>query len=357
MKCLRNAGLVAVLALAACARPQAPAGAGPQAAGSSAPQREDPNQVVAQWGDQKITLAELDESLQEELTELEREMRDKKFETRKNGLEELIAKRLVGAEATRRGVTEDQVFKAEVDAKAQMPSDEEARALYDAQKDRLPPGAPGFDAMKDRIKEFMAGESKKKLAQEFLARLKADAKVKVALQEPRVAVAAEGPSRGPASAPVTIVTFSDFECPFCSRAIPTLERVMKEYDGKVRLVFRDFPLPFHPNAQKAAEAGDCAAAQGKFWEMHDKMFASQQALQPDQLKGYAKELGLDAAKFDECLDKGAMADAVKKDHEAGREAGVRGTPAFFVNGKLLSGAQPFEEFKAAIDAELAASGT
>jgi protein-disulfide isomerase len=347
--------LAAVLALGACAKSQGPAAAGAKGTTAAASQSDDPSQVVASWGDQKITLADLDKSIDGDLKDLDRETRDKKFELRKTGLDDLVAKKLVAAEAGKRGMTEDQLFKAEVDSKTKEPTDDEAKAMYEARKDQLPPNAPGFDVLKDQIKKYMSGESKKKALSDFLDKLKADAKVNVALSEPRVAVAAEGPARGPANAKVTIVTFSDFECPFCGRAIPTIEKVMKDYDGKVRLVFRDFPLPFHSHAQKAAEAGACANAQGKFWEMHNKMFASQQALEPDQLKGYAKELGLDPAKFDECLDKGAMVDAVKKDQDAGKDAGVRGTPAFFVNGKLLSGALPYEDFKKVIDAELAGS--
>jgi protein-disulfide isomerase len=128
---------------------------------------------------------------------------------------------------------------------------------------------------------------------------------------------------------------------------------MANYAGKVRLVFRNFPLPFHSKAPKAAEAGLCANEQGKFWEMHDQMFGNQQALSPDDLKASAKKLGLDSAKFDSCLDSSKYAAQVKKDAEAGKEAGVSGTPAFFINGRMISGAQPFEKFKEIIDQELA----
>ncbi|MFL5264542.1 MAG: DsbA family protein, partial [Anaeromyxobacteraceae bacterium] len=184
-------------------------------------------------------------------------------------------------------------------------------------------------------------------------KLKADAKVETFLKAPRVQVAAEGPSKGANAAPVTIVEFSDFQCPFCSKAEETVDKVMKTYDGKVKLVFRDYPLPFHPNAQKAAEAAHCAGAQDKYWEMHKVLFANQKALEPAALKGYAKELKLDQPKFDKCLDSGEMAKKVEANKEAGAKVGVSGTPAFFVNGVMLSGAQPFDEFKTLIDQELA----
>jgi protein-disulfide isomerase len=173
------------------------------------------------------------------------------------------------------------------------------------------------------------------------------------MKPPKMEVAADGPSKGPSSAPVTIVEFSDFECPYCSRAEETVSQVLKQYGDKVRLVYRDFPLPFHPNAQKAAEAAQCAGDQGKYWEMHEKLFANQKDLKPEALKGYAKELNLDPAKFEKCLDGGAKAAVVDANRKAGEKVGVTGTPAFFINGYQLTGAQPFEEFKTIIDAELA----
>jgi protein-disulfide isomerase len=131
-----------------------------------------------------------------------------------------------------------------------------------------------------------------------------------------------------------------------------VDGLMKEYEGKVRLVFRHFPLEFHQQAPKAAEASMCAQEQGKFWEYHDKLFENQQQLADDALKSYAQQLGLDQAKFDECLASGKHAAQVKADTEAGKKLGVSGTPAFFINGVMLSGAQPAEEFKSIIDQEL-----
>jgi protein-disulfide isomerase len=133
-----------------------------------------------------------------------------------------------------------------------------------------------------------------------------------------------------------------------------VEQVMQSYAGKVKLVFRHFPLDFHPHAQKASEASLCANEQGKFWEYHDLLFKNREKLEPANLKEYAAQLGLDAAKFSACVEGGKFAGQVKEDSEAGRKVGVSGTPAFFINGVMLSGAQPFDEFKKVIDAELAA---
>jgi protein-disulfide isomerase/plastocyanin len=161
--------------------------------------------------------------------------------------------------------------------------------------------------------------------------------------------------KGDVNAPVTIIEFSDFECPFCGKYVAeTYPQIVKDYieTGKVKYVFRDFPLDFHPSAQKAAEAAECAGEQGKYWEMHDVLFENQDALGVDTLKMYAVSLGLDTVEFDNCLDSGAMAEEVLADLADGQAYGVSGTPGFFINGKLLSGAQPFEAFKQEIEAAL-----
>jgi protein-disulfide isomerase len=171
-------------------------------------------------------------------------------------------------------------------------------------------------------------------------------------EPPKVAVDATGPSKGPAGAPITIVEFSDYECPYCVKAEPTVRQLLAEYPGKIRLVYRDFPLPMHSRAPKAAEAAHCAGDQGKYWEMHDKLIASSTQLDPKDLKSHARDVGLDGAKFDQCLDSGEKAKVVEGHKRAGDEAGVSGTPAFFINGRMISGAQPLEAFKAIVDQEL-----
>jgi protein-disulfide isomerase len=189
--------------------------------------------------------------------------------------------------------------------------------------------------------------------QKVVADLQKQANLKLDLPQPRIQVAAEGPTRGPKDAPVTIVEFSDFECPYCGSAFETVEQVMNAYAGKVRLVYRQFPLSFHPHAAKAAEASLCAAEQGKFWEYHDVLFKNQKKLEPTDLKAHATEVGIDAQKFGQCLDSGDKKAAVDADQKAGLAAGVGGTPAFFINGIFLNGAQPIDEFKKVIDGELA----
>jgi protein-disulfide isomerase len=162
--------------------------------------------------------------------------------------------------------------------------------------------------------------------------------------------------KGDSDAPVTIIEFSDFECPFCTRFYQnTLSQIDEKYikTGKVKFVYRDFPLNIHANAQKAGEAAECAGEQGKFWEMHDKLFDDGVSGGVDSFKQYASDLGLDTTKFNECLDSDKMASEVQKDFSDGSAAGVSGTPAFFINGIFISGAQPFEAFEQVIEAELA----
>lgn len=329
MKLLPVAALAA-LALAACSKPTA---TGPAAAA--------PSTVVATYDGKQITLAELDSSMAQEIHNL-----------RQQALESMILKKLVKAEAEKAGKSEEELLKETAARLATPMSDEEAMKVYEANKQAF--GGRSFDEVKDMIKARMGQEKEKQALMGWLTELKTKANVKITLPEPRIEVAATGPSKGPEGAPVTIVEFSDFECPFCDRARQTAEQVVTAYAGKVRLVFRDYPLPFHAKAQKAAEAGHCANEQGKFWEMHDWMFSNQNKLEVAGLKEGAKGLGLDAAKFDACLDSGKFAGAVKKNTEAGEQAGVSGTPAFFINGRFLSGAQPFEKFKEIIDQELAA---
>ena len=293
---------------------------------------------VASWKGGSVTTGELDAQT---------------YDQRKQALDQLVVKKLVEQKAKDEKITSEELFKREVQDKATTPSDEEMKSFYDEQAKRQP--LPPFEEVKEQIAQFMARPQLQKLQQAFTERLKAEYAVTIALRPPKVEVAAEGgPSKGASGAKVTIVEFSDFECPYCSTAEETVKRVMKEYEGKVRLVYRDYPLPFHPNAGKAAEAAHCAGDQDKYWEMHEKLFANQKALAPDALKGHAKELGLDQGKFDTCLDKGEKAAMVESNRKEGEKVGVTGTPAFFINGYMLSGAQPFEEFKSLIDAELAA---
>lgn len=215
----------------------------------------------------------------------------------------------------------------------------------------------GF-AMADFLKEGFAYREAKSPSI-GLRTLEPPLKAPVQQKAPEVLVSPDDdPFKGPEDAPVIIIEFSDFQCPFCERFYnATLNSLLKNYEGKVKFVYRDFPISsIHPHAQKAAEAGECAHEQGAFWKMHDKIFENQEvwsSVGPPEFKKYAREIGLDAAKFDSCLDSGKYKDEVEKDLKDGTAAGVTGTPTFFINGQRLVGAQPLSAFVSMIDAELA----
>jgi protein-disulfide isomerase len=319
------------------------AGAGPAAAAGDA---------VATVGTRTITKSELEEHVKPKLIEVE----NTRYEALKEGLDEMGSEEPFKQEAKARGKTVEQLEQEEVTAKIAAPSDAEIQKVYDDNKAQL--GGQTLDQIKPRIVEYLKGQKEEERREAYVSELKAKYKTTIALRPPIVEVDTAGqPSRGGANAPVTIVEFSDYQCPFCKRAEGVVDEVMKTYGDKVRLVFRDYPLPMHPNARPASEAAACANAQGKFWEYHAKLFANQGQLAEDNLKAYAKELGLDTAKFDDCLAKKPFAKEIDKDIADGAKVGVNGTPAFFVNGRMLSGAQPFDKFKAVIDEELAAKKT
>ncbi|MCA1828000.1 MAG: thioredoxin domain-containing protein [Myxococcales bacterium] len=280
------------------------------------------------------------------------------YDQRRGLLDEMISRRLLEDEAKSKGKTLEQWFQTDYVSSVPDPSEDEAKAFYEEHKAQMPQGQ-SFDDLKPRIKQAVKQQKLRENMGKMLDSLKEKHHVTVALEPPelpRIEVEAKGPARGPSSAPVTIVEFSDFQCPFCGREYPVIERLMKEYDGKVHLVFRHFPLDFHPFAEKAAEAGACAAEQGKFWELHNKMFENQQKLAVDDLKDYAKSVGVDPAKFDKCLDSGEKKAQIDDDQKAGAAAGVNGTPAFFINGIFVNGAQPYEQMKQTIDRELKKKG-
>jgi protein-disulfide isomerase len=160
------------------------------------------------------------------------------------------------------------------------------------------------------------------------------------------------PMRGPEDAPVTIVEFSDFQCPFCQRVVATLDQVQREYGDQVRIAFKHMPLSMHPKAPDAHAAAEAAHRQGRFWEMHDRIFGNQQEMGPEKYAEYARELRLDLERFDRDRASPEVKERIEADKRVADGLGVSGTPAFFVNGRFLSGAQPFESFKELIDAEL-----
>jgi protein-disulfide isomerase len=347
---MRRSMSVVVLA-AACAVPSVGVAAAPPAPAPS-PAVAAASDVVAVIAGEPFTARQLEEAAGPRLFQL----RSQQYQAQRQILDDAIAKRLLEREAAQRKITVDDLVQQEVTAKVTPVTEAEQKAFYEQNKPRFGPLTEA-EAMK-RIETGLAQQRAAQRRADFVDTLRAKAGVRILLDPPRLAVEAAGdPSRGPADAPVTIVEFSDFQCPYCSRAIETIKKIEESYAGKVRLVYRDYPLvQIHPNAARAAEAAACANDQGKFWAMHDVLFAHQDKLEAADLKKNAADLGLDTAAFDQCLDSGRHAEGWRKDTADAERYGVSSTPAFFINGRLVVGAQPYEAFAQVIDDELARAG-
>jgi len=316
-------------------------------------------EVMARVGDQNIDKAAVLEEAKASLAEVD-SMRLKcvqdadrnEHEALEKAVERVVNKRLFAMEAQKRGLTED-ALREQLKTQTGEVTDAEVDAFYEQNRSRI---QQPKEQILPQIKAYLVQQKLQKAEADFFAEAEKNFAVETLLEPMRVEVAATGSARGPATAPVTIVEFSDFQCPYCARVLPTLEQVEQKYGDKVRVVYRHYPLSIHADAQKAAEAANCAADQGKFWEMHDLMFQEQQKLAVADLKEKATRIGLEAAKFGECLDSNRHAEAVKTDMRDAEAAGVNGTPAFFVNGRFLSGAVPLESMAALIDDEIKRAG-
>jgi len=306
--------------------------------------------VAARVDDQVVTLDEIEKALAPQLAKLQ----DQKFQLMESKLEELISERLLTIEAKRRGVTVEELVKAEVISKITEVTDAEITAFMTQNKARLQGDAA---ELRPRVADYLKEQKLQAARSTFLAGLQQRAKVERFLEEPeptRVAVSADGAfAQGPKDAPVTIIEFSDFQCPYCSRVVATLKEVVRLYPKQVRLAYRDFPIAnLHPKAAKAHEAARCAGEQGKFWEYHDRLFESQAQATVADFKRFAEQLKLDRNSFTACLDSDRYAAAVQADVQEGTRLGITGTPTFFINGRLLVGALPLEMFQKIIDREL-----
>jgi protein-disulfide isomerase len=332
--------LTAVITILACSSSPAQQGGG--------------NDVAARVGDRTITVRELEERWTKNDPAEYSETVRKLYEGRRSALDEIIGDMLISEAAKAKKMTPEAYVEAEVSTRAKKVSDGDVVAFYQANVSQMQ--GRSLEQMTPAITRFLEGQAEASAKQALVKDLKKGGPaVRILLNAPRadIALEASDPSVGNAKAPVTIVEFSDFQCPFCLRAAPTIKQLRETYGDKVRVVWKDFPLTqIHPQAFKSAEAGHCAAEQGKFWEYHDKLFGNQQALQPDSLKQYAKEAGMDASRFDSCLDSSKYAERVRDSVAAGSRLGVSSTPTVFVNGRMLEGAQPYEVFAAVIDEEL-----
>ena len=304
-----------------------------------------PSSPAAVIGDRTITVQEVD--AEANLTQV----RQQEYEIRRQALESLLNEKVMEKEAAARSVSQEDLLKKEVTDKIADPTDAEVAEFYEKNKTRY--GAQTKEQVAPQITAQLRTGRLMDAQRGYLKALRQKHGVKVLLEPPRVEVAiGDDAARGPAKAPITIVAFSDYQCPYCSRAEVTIDEVLKKYPDKVRLVYRHYPLKFHNNAENAAMGAECAGDQGKFWEMHRAMFANQSKLAPADLTETAGGLGLDKDKFKACLDSGRHRAGVQKDFQDGQEYGVTGTPTFFINGIPMVGARGVDAFSEIIEAEL-----
>ena len=301
--------------------------------------------VVATVAGQPITAAPLIERLKPVIYKLKLDA----YEVTKQRVDQLIDDMLLVEEAKRRQVGPEEIVRAEISDKVRPPTEAEVANFYAENKSRI---SGDLNSVRNQVATYLQNESRQRLEKDLSARLRKGADIRWLISEPPQPVqnisVDDDPSRGDANAPVTIVEFTDFQCPACAAMHPVLEEVLKSYGNKVRFVVRDFPLNQHEWARKAAEAANAANAQGKFFEYIAVLFKNQKALDTASLKKYASDLGLDRARFDAALDRGVYAAEVKKDVEDGEMYGVGSTPTIFINGvqlRVLSA----EGLRAAID--------
>ncbi len=340
---IEHASLLVVVSLTGCSQDQ-PA---PQTHAASS---ETPD-ILATIDGSPVTRADLEERVGDRLSGMEAQYQGQRHRLIESTVEEIVSGRLMEDEAKKRGITARDLFTAEVHPNAQVSADD-VSAWYKENEARM--GGKALQDVSPQIHKFLTEQKTARAQDEFVRRLAGQRNVEYLLKPYRVNFDGEGfPSVGPSDAPITLVEFSDFECPFCSQFVATLEEVKKKYGDQVRLVFRQFPLSIHASAPKAAEASLCAEDQDKFWPMHDLLFEEQSQLGVTALKEKAGRLGLNRAEFDHCLDSGKHAEQVQKDMRAGGMVGVTGTPALFVNGiPAPSGALPYEAVSVFIEAEL-----
>jgi len=306
--------------------------------------------MLADVDGQIVYASDLEKSAAKALSE----ERERFYHLQKQKLEEYVDAVLLTREAKKSGVSVETLLDREVQSKIMPITDDEIEVFYRSNKSRL---GMNLKESREQIREFLRNKKIEAQKALYLRSLRSNSRIETYLKAPplfRAEVPITGaPSKGPEYAPVTIVKFEDYQCPFCKQIQPTVTELLSRYNGKVRLVHKDLPLDtIHPQARQAAEAARCADEQGKFWSYHDILHANSPSASQENLKSYAKEVGLDVNAFDRCLASGKFKAVVQRDLIDGAQLGVTGTPTFFINGREISGNQPLEIFGAIIDEEL-----
>jgi protein-disulfide isomerase len=273
------------------------------------------------------------------------------YDTERKVLDQFIDQFLLEEQARKENLTVAQLLEKHVDSTiAKDPSDDALRVYYEGVDT-----TETFEALRPKIISAIHDRRVAKAKAAYALSLRNEAKVTLHLPAPRALLSmTETPTRGPVNARVTLLEYADYECPYCQQIQPAVDKLEQEYKGTIAFVYKDFPLPMHANAAKAAEASQCARQQGKYWEYHDILEKTKQ-LDPAALKNHARTLKLDTAAFDKCVDNGEMADVVKATGSEADKMQLQGTPTFFVNGRYVSGSVSYDKLRGVIEEELSAS--
>lgn len=302
--------------------------------------------VVATVNDHNITEKEVMALAKQNMMKILAQM----YEIKKAAADDLIDEHLLSLEAKKKDLTVEQL-KKQIRDKVGVVSESEAQTIYQLQKKRFKDAE--FKDVKDDLMAQLTNQKKQMALVDFVDDLRKAATITVNLERPRAEVSVDDdPEQGEKNAPVTLIEFSEFQCPYCKKTRPVIDRIMSEYKGKVRYVFRDFPLSFHEQAKGAANAANCAHEQGKYWEYNRKLWEVQGSQTEEKLLSLGTELKLNEGKFTACVKGKKYYKEIDADLNEGENYGVTGTPAYFINGVFLSGAQPYESFKELIDEEL-----
>lgn len=303
----------------------------------------DPSMVVARVSGSDLTMADLRQKEGGKLLQAEYQY----YLNERKALEDLIDSQLLANEARRRNMSLDELLDKEVYKDVKDPTEDQLEVYYEGLDTQEP-----YEAIRPDVLAHIRELRRTKARAAFVENLRKEASINVMLMPPSADVnIANAYSKGSQDAPVVFVEFADYECPYCQKVNPQLQQLKKDYGDKVTLVYKDFPLPMHHSSEKAAEAARCAGEQGKFWEYHDVLFYSRQ-LSVDELKEHARVLKLDGDKFDNCLDNGTQATAVKQDLQEAKGLGLTGTPSFFVNGHFVSGVVDYGALKDIVNQQL-----
>ena len=309
---------------------------------------QDSSSVIAEIGGQPITAGEVEQKEASKLLQA----RYKYYVAERDALEQYIDEHVLEMQAKKESVSIDELLKRHVTVTVQDPTEDQLRFYYEGVQTDEP-----YETARPNIIETVHQLRVKKAREAYIVSLRAEYSVVVELNQPSAKVeAGNAPRLGSAQAPVQIIEYSDYECPYCQKVNPDLVRLRQEFGDQISLVYKDFPLPMHPDAAKAAEGARCAGTQGKFWEFHDFLFDTKK-LKVSDMKEEARTLKLDTAKFDECIDKGEQFTDLKKDAQDAQRLGLSGTPSFFINGRFMSGAIRYAKLRDTVLQELAAHNT